>query len=126
MKTQLKIGDYVLATKWRDGDPCDSFCVGFFSGMLEDRFLVVNNYGTLFRASGFRRCEKISHHVGEVLCKAMRIISDRPGRSLWYWRRHTTQLKKYMENNEKILMNIAMEEEMKNRLLFMRNGDKVV
>ena len=34
MKRQLAQGDYVLATKYRDGDPCDHFVVGFF-GMLQ-------------------------------------------------------------------------------------------
>jgi hypothetical protein len=89
----LREGDYVLATKWSDGDPCDQFAVGYFHGMLEDRFLVAAEDGTLFRASGFRRCERISKRVGHALVDAFPMISDKPGRSLWYWRRHINALK---------------------------------
>lgn len=81
-------GDYVLATKWLDGDPCDHFVVGYFKEMLDDRFLVEDGNGNLFRANGFRRCERISERVGRVLVEAIPLISDRTGRSIWYWRRH--------------------------------------
>jgi hypothetical protein len=89
----LQEGDYVLATKYGDGDPCDQFCVGFFAGMCRERYLVVDGDGKQFRHGGFRRCEKISRYVGETLVRAIPHIGDRSGRSLWYWRRHIKLLK---------------------------------
>jgi hypothetical protein len=61
---KLVKGDYVLATKYKDGDPSDHFAVGFFDGMIEDRFVVVDIGGVSLRGNGFRRCEKISGDVG--------------------------------------------------------------
>ena len=89
---RIVCGDYVLATKWSDGDPCDHFVVGFFREMLDNRYLVENAKGQLFRVGGFRRCERISTHVGNVLVAAMSMIGDVRGRSVWYWRYHPTQL----------------------------------
>jgi len=90
----LKPGDYVLATKFADGDPCDHFCVGFFrSKAFGDRFLVEDADGVLFRASGFRRCERISATIGDAIVDAMPLISDGVSASLWYWRYHPEALK---------------------------------
>ena len=99
---RLVDGDYVLATKYNDGDPMDHFCVGFFRGMLGDRFLVEDNNGQLFRASGFRRCEKISQHVGNALVAAMTLIGDVPGASLWYWRYHPCALDELRTANKNL------------------------
>ena len=88
MKRPLKSGDYVLATKYSDGDPCDHFCVGYFREMMGDRYLVQDANGQLFRAGGFRRCEKISQRVGNALAAIMPIIGDHSGHSVWHWRRH--------------------------------------
>lgn len=33
MKHELNNGDYVLATKYANGDPHDAFCVGFLEGL---------------------------------------------------------------------------------------------
>lgn len=85
-------GDYVLATKWSDGDPCDYFVVGYFKEMLNDCFLVEDGDGNLFRANGFRRCELISKRVGRVLVEAIPSIGDKSGRSIWHWRRHIKAL----------------------------------
>lgn len=87
-KIGIKRGDYVLATKWSDGDPCDHFCVGFFRMMLGERYLVEDSNGQLFRAGGFRRCERISRRVGTALVAIFPIIGDMPGKSLWWWRRN--------------------------------------
>lgn len=56
-------GNYVLATKWGDGDPQDEFCIGFFDRYerptsLSGRYFVLDDKGSQFRANGFRRCEK--------------------------------------------------------------------
>lgn len=86
---ELRFDDYVLATKYHDGDPCDQFAIGWFVRVNEaGRYLVCDNDGKLFRASGFRRCARISERVGKLLVKIAPIISDKPGYSLWHWRRH--------------------------------------
>jgi hypothetical protein len=79
-----QIGDYVLATKYDDGDPCDQFAVGFFAGVTHHgRFLVVDDEGRDFRLTGFRRIEPITQDEGLALLRIMPDISDRPGPSLW-------------------------------------------
>jgi len=89
-------GDYVLATKYDDGDPCDHFCVGFFRGMLcGDRYMVEDDKGQLFRANGFRRCERIDDRTGAVICRAVPIIGDKRGKSLWWWASHIDELERY-------------------------------
>lgn len=80
----MQNGDYVLATKYSDGDPCDHFVVGFLSGITHHkRFLVVDNDGKQFRANGFRRAELISDEEGAALVEMFPIIGDKPGKSLW-------------------------------------------
>ena len=80
-------GDYVLATKWRDGDPQDHWVVGFFDRMLrEDRFIIVDSEGQPFRANGFRRVKKISAERGAWLLGHAKEI-ETSGRSVWGWLR---------------------------------------
>ncbi len=63
-----KIDDYVLATKYDDGDPNDHWFVGFLHGFTESgRYLVADNHGRDQRAGGFRRAEKITGHEGRVI-----------------------------------------------------------
>jgi hypothetical protein len=96
MKRNLIPGDYVLATKYSDGDPKDHFCVGLFRGMLFERYLVEDNKGHLFRANGFRRCEKITRCIGDVLVAGMPII-EQGCASVWYWKRHLKALKELIK-----------------------------
>jgi len=78
------IGDYVLATKYEDGDPCDHFVVGFVSGRLgDDRWMVKDGAGNNFRANGFRRVEVITEGEGHALVALFQGVSDKPGPSLW-------------------------------------------
>lgn len=80
-----EVGDYVLATKYSDGDPCDHFYVGFVSGYTHHgRYLIVDNEGKNQRANGFRRVEKITHEEGAALVALMPQIGDRRGKSLWW------------------------------------------
>lgn len=86
----MEKGDYVLATKYRDGDPQDHWVVGFFVGMLPkatgDRFHIADSDGNLFRGNGFRRAKKISAEHGEwLLARKTEIASG--SRSLWGWLR---------------------------------------
>ncbi len=59
-----KVGDYVLATKYSDGDPGDPWCLGFYAGVapwfepapgLQPRHLVNDASGKCIRPNGFRR-----------------------------------------------------------------------
>lgn len=87
-------GDYVLATKYHDGDPMDQWVVGFFDAMLPksggERYMVVDSEGNQFRGNGFRRVKKIDVDTGKWLLKhAPQIqLSDR---SLWDWLEYITQ-----------------------------------
>jgi hypothetical protein len=85
---KINIGDYVLATKYSDGDPQDHWCVGFYNGTIEkvgcDRFDVVDNDGNSFRGNGFRRIKKISAKRGEWLLENRREI-ELGVRSVWWW-----------------------------------------
>jgi hypothetical protein len=86
MQEELEPGDYVLATKWGDGDPCDHFVVGFISNPSKtwhNRFLVEDSKGTLFRHNGFRRAEAITEEEGRELLSIFPEIGDREGPSLW-------------------------------------------
>lgn len=83
----MKIGDYVLATKYSDGDPLDQWCVGFYHGITDPhynpvRFDVVDSGGKLFRRNGFRRCEVITREQGEWLLAHKEDFIG-AGRSLW-------------------------------------------
>jgi hypothetical protein len=84
-RVSLKEGDYVLATKFADGDPCDQFCVGFVTRIndIDGRVFVVNGDGVSFRANGFRRAEVISPEEGAAIVAAMPQFCDKPGPSLW-------------------------------------------
>jgi len=84
----LLAGDYVLATKWSDGDPKDQWCVGFYKAVLpkvtKDRHEIVDADGNLFRGNGFRRVKRISRRRGEfILSKRDQIESNT--KSLWWW-----------------------------------------
>lgn len=92
MAKRIEKGDYVLATKYGDGNPGDHFCVGFFSHMLaEDRFIVVDDKGVPFRANGFRRVEKISAECGAFIVNNLRTI-EYSGRSVWGFKRNWKKL----------------------------------
>jgi len=92
----MNVGDYVLATKYSDGDPGDHWCVGFYDGLkYGDRHFVIDNDGKQFRANGFRRVENISDAEGRWLIEHMAEIEatmfrsdendERTGKSLWEW-----------------------------------------
>ena len=86
MSDQPKVGDYVLATKYEDGDPCDHFFVGVVTGYtthMPPRFMVADKHGNNQRGNGFRRAEVITHEEGHQLVAMMPEIGDRPGPSVW-------------------------------------------
>ena len=89
----IEPGAYVLATNYADGYPAHQFCVGFFCGMLQDRYLVDDGHGVLYNKTGFSRCEPVSGEIGGRLVDAVQILIDmEPGKSIWWWRDHPKEL----------------------------------
>lgn len=84
MASSVKKGGYVLATKWRDGDPQDHWCVGFYDREEEGRHYIVDAVGGQMRANGFRRVAKVSKARGAWLLSHGRSFEG-SGRSMWYW-----------------------------------------
>lgn len=84
MTLSLNRGDYVLATKWSDGDPHDQWCVGFYDFTEKGRHFVTDADGQQFRANGFRRVQKISQARGQFILSHIAEIES-GGKSLWFW-----------------------------------------
>lgn len=85
------VGDYVLATKYGDGDPCDHFYVGFVSGYTwHQRYMIVDNDGNNQRGNGFRRVEKLTADEGRQLVELTPEIGDKRGPSVWW---HLSQIR---------------------------------
>lgn len=94
MKAELPaLGDYVLATKYSDGDPGDHWALGFYSGelepinkMSEPRYMVKDNAGNNIRGNGYQRIARIRQDVGNWLLNvaAKQLEQSPPGTvSLW-------------------------------------------
>lgn len=73
-----EMGDYVLATKYSDGDPGDPWALGFYAGELgvgndreqikvAPRHLVNDSNGSSIRPGGYRRVARIRKDVGAWL-----------------------------------------------------------
>src|SRR5579859_7717389 len=85
----LEIGDYVIATKYADGDPGDHWCVGLYAGNYDHfgsvRHLVNDYAGVSFRANGFRRVAKISSARGKWIVDHIPKIEKLRNRySVWH------------------------------------------
>lgn len=65
------VGDYVLATKYGDGDPGDAWALGFYAGARDHfgqaRHYVTDNDGNNIRGNGYRRVAQIRKDVGAWL-----------------------------------------------------------
>jgi hypothetical protein len=79
-------GDYVLATKYSDGDPHDQWCIGFYDKGENGRHYVIDSEGNQFRHNGFRRVAKISNNRGKWLLENKDSI-EFSGKSLWHFSR---------------------------------------
>jgi hypothetical protein len=91
------VGDYVLATKYGDGDPGDPWALGFYAGELDmgndrceikvaPRYAVNGSDGRSIRPNGYRRVARIRKDVGHWLLKvaAEQLERSPPGTvSLW-------------------------------------------
>lgn len=93
MKPLVK-GDYVLATKYRDGDPFDGYAVGFYDSAYDHfgqvRHMVVNANGEPYRANGFRRAERVSHELGSWILQhrfAIESLTAQSPVNMWKFRR---------------------------------------
>ena len=87
MTNEVKKGDYVLATKWGDGDSRDHWVVGFYDELkYGDRHIILDGDGVSFRPGGFRRAAKISANRGAFIIKHTKEI-EAGSRSLWWWKR---------------------------------------
>lgn len=84
--SDIKRGDYVLATKYHDGDPGDQWSVGFYDRFERERHYVTDGNGNQFRGNGFRRVCKISAERGAWLLAHAKDI-EYSGRSVWGWKR---------------------------------------
>ncbi len=67
-----KIGDYVLATKFSDGDPGDPWAIGFYAGLdmsvpSSPRHMVKDSTGKNIRPNGYRNVGRITHEIGDWL-----------------------------------------------------------
>lgn len=85
-----KIGDYVVATKYADGDPGDQFCIGFYNGSYDHygqtRHLVIDGEGKNFRHNGFRRVSPIGSERGSWMVGHLTLIERMRHRfSVWHW-----------------------------------------
>jgi hypothetical protein len=87
---EIKVGDYVVATKYSDGDSKDHWCIGFYNGRMLDygeerpRYDVVDGEGVSFRGNGFRRVKKISKERGKAILD-VRYAIEHLDRSVWFW-----------------------------------------
>lgn len=85
---QLRYNDYVVATKYSDGDPGDQYCIGYYRKCFkvgrQIRYIVVDNLGISFRGNGFRRCQKISPQKGKWLVENITLIDTKLHSVWWY------------------------------------------
>ena len=87
---EISVGDYVIATKYSDGDSKDHWCIGFYNGVMpkygteNPRHDVVGNDGISFRGNGFRRVQKISAKRGKAIL-SVRFSIEHLDRSVWFW-----------------------------------------
>lgn len=78
-------GDYVLATKWGDGDPGDHWGVGFYDRLHNGRHYVLDNGGKQIRGNGFRRVGRITPEMGRWLLSAAAMLESSPPGTVNLW-----------------------------------------
>lgn len=80
-----KIGDYVLATTWDDGDPRDPWAIGFYAGLTpHDKHIVLDSTGASCRESGYGRVGRITPELGKWLLENRVLLESAPPKiKLW-------------------------------------------
>lgn len=82
----MKPGDYVLATKYADGDPGDMWALGFYEGERNGRYYVADSMGKTIRPNGFRRVARIRKDVGRwMLAIAAKQLEQCPPGTVNLW-----------------------------------------
>ena len=71
---EIRKGDYVLVTKWTDGDPSDAWAVGFYDHTESNLFYIVNESGTPITRQGFRRMGRITQEFGHWLLEHSSVL----------------------------------------------------
>lgn len=89
----MKVGQYVLVSKWSDGNSKDPWGVGFYKSTENERHFIADNDGNLIRVNGFRRMKKISANEGEYFINNG-VDIEISGMSIW------KILKQYREENK--------------------------
>lgn len=103
-QTTPEKGDYVLATKYSDGDPGDPWAVGYYLGNFDHygqtRHLVGDENGKSFRANGYRCVGPVAADFGNWLLSVARELERSPPGSvnLWGMQEGTTRAMEAMEN----------------------------
>lgn len=82
---QVTKGEYVLATKFGDGDPGDHWGVGFYDRFENGRHYVVDSAGKQIRGNGFRRVGRITVEVGRWLLSAAKSLEASPPGTVNLW-----------------------------------------
>ena len=87
---QPVVGDYVLATKYEDGDPGDPWAVGYYLGQHDFhgtiRYLVGDHVGgDSFRRDGYIKIGLIDRDFGNWLMSAAKILEQSPGGTINLW-----------------------------------------
>ena len=81
-----EINDYVLATKFHDGDPGDAWAVGYYAGMEGSRHMVKDSAGKQIRLNGYWRVGKIRIDVGTwLLSDAAKSLENSPPGTVNLW-----------------------------------------
>lgn len=84
----IAVGDYVLATKYNDGDPKDGWAVGWVGSITNHfdsiRYIIVDaNKTVIGRANGFKRAKRISGEKGAFMVTYGVAIEKWYGYSMW-------------------------------------------
>ena len=92
---KVDVDDYVLASKWSDGDPNDPWAIGFVDKTLpptsSPRYTLKDADGNPMKFGIFGRAERISEASGYILVVARNIVMQ-SHYSVWYWKNNVTKL----------------------------------
>ena len=98
----FKKWDYVLATKFSDGNPGDHFYVGFYDESYttnrgEIRHMITDNEGNQARGNGFCRVKHIIAKRGNWIVSHAKLI-EQSNYSVWHWYRAPWKLLEEFDN----------------------------
>lgn len=85
MSRPVLSGDYVLATKFDDGDPGDWWGVGFYDCEKDGRHFICDNDGNQIRRGGFRRVGHITTEYGAWLLSVCDALERSPAGTVNLW-----------------------------------------